>query len=325
VRLIRLAGTDRTVPCAPGDTVLRACLRDGVGMSYSCNTGACGNCRFDLVAGEVRHLRPDPPAWSERDRARGRWLGCQAAPQGDVTVRFRPDPAAALRLRPARREGRLVAAAALSHDMAEFAFAVDGDPAFLPGQYAILSLPGVEGGRVYSMSNAPGDKVWSFVVRRVPGGAATGALFDRLRPGDRVALDGPYGLAYWREASPRPLLLLAGGSGLSPMASIARAASAAGRAPIRLYFGGRAPRDLAAAEPLAALPGVTLAAAVSDEAPGWDGRRGFIHEAAVADLGDALPAHEVYFAGPAAMAQAVRCALHAMGVPPAQIHADEFY
>ena len=75
--------------CEDGDTILRAALRAGVGMPYSCNTGSCGNCRFDLVEGSVRHLRADPPAWSERDLKRNRWLGCQATPDGDCRVKFR--------------------------------------------------------------------------------------------------------------------------------------------------------------------------------------------------------------------------------------------
>ena len=56
-------------PCDGNDTILRAALRAGVGMPYSCNTGSCGNCRFDLVDGSVRHLRDDPPAWGARSRS----------------------------------------------------------------------------------------------------------------------------------------------------------------------------------------------------------------------------------------------------------------
>ena len=77
---IRLAGNDTTFDCAPGDTILRAALRAGVGMSYSCNVGSCGNCRFELIDGEVTHLRANPPGWTDKDRARNRWLGCQAQP-----------------------------------------------------------------------------------------------------------------------------------------------------------------------------------------------------------------------------------------------------
>jgi len=63
-------------------------------------------------------------------------------------------------------------------------------------------------------------------VRRVPGGQGSAVLFDALRPGDGIVLDGPYGMAWLRREAPRDILCLAGGSGLAPMISIARGAMA---------------------------------------------------------------------------------------------------
>ncbi len=323
---ITLSDSDEAFDCAPGDTILRAALRAGVGMSYSCNVGSCGNCRFELLEGAVAHLRAAPPAWSERDRARGRWLGCQAAPLGDCRVKFRRDPAAVLPFRPEVRQGTLVARRDLTSDMAEVDIRVTGGRDFLPGQYALLSLPGVEGARVYSMSNLPGSDLWQFIIRRVPAGAATTALFDRMQPGDALGVDGPYGLAYLRADAPRDLVLIAGGSGLSPMVSIARAALAApaGRN-VHLFFGGRTPADLAATGVLAGHARLQITGAISTETPGWTGETGFIHDVADRHMGDRLAACEIYFAGPPAMAQALLLTLRARGVPQAQVHFDEFY
>jgi toluene monooxygenase electron transfer component len=327
--MVRLQGTDTAFNCAAGDTVLRAALRAGIGMSYSCNVGSCGNCRFELVEGSVTHQRADAPAWTDKDRARGRWLGCQSAPLGDCVVKFRPDPAAVPVHPPLRRTGRLTGASDLCHDIREFRFAVEGPPAFLPGQYALMSLPGVDGPRVYSMSNLGENGEWHFQVRRVPGGAGTTALFDALRPGDAVALDGPYGLAFLRTEVARDIVLIAGGSGLSPMASIARGALRDTGRRIALFFGGRGPADARAADFLRGLDParLTVTAAVSDPAlaDGWTGRTGFIHDVAMADLGEGLRDREVYFAGPPAMAQAITRAFHGLGVPRQQIHFDEFY
>ncbi|NUB45861.1 2Fe-2S iron-sulfur cluster binding domain-containing protein [Fertoebacter nigrum] len=329
---ISLTGSDLSFACAERDTVMRAALRAGVGMSYSCNVGSCGNCRFELVAGAVDHLRADAPAWTEKDRKRGRWLGCQARPLSDCVVKFRADPDAVPVHRPVQRSGVLVSRDALNHDMAEFAFRIDGEPGFLPGQYALLSVPGVAGARVYSMCNLPDEDIWRFQIKRVPGGAATTLLFDNLRPGDAIALDGPYGLAHLRPDIPRDIVLLAGGSGLSPMVSIARAAVAApglqGRT-VHFYFGGRGPADLAPAACVTPLVSdrFRLVTAISDPAlaGNWAGPIGFIHDIALADLGPRLAECEIYFAGPPAMAAAIRTSLHAQGVPAGQIHFDEFY
>ena len=326
---IHLDRTEITFDCAPGDTVLRAALRAGVGMSYSCNVGSCGNCRFELIDGDVTHAREAPPAWSQKDRDRNRWLGCQAVPGRNCVVKFRPDPNAVPHIRPAPRQAVLLRKTALNYDIMEFVFRVDGDPAFLPGQYALVQLADCDGPRVYSMSNLGDDHEWHFQIRRVPGGAATSILFDRLQPGDSVALDGPYGLAYLRPEVPRDIVLIAGGSGLSPIGSLARGALRSTDRNISIYFGGRGPADTEAARYLAMLDPtrIALTMAISDtaQAQGWTGRQGFIHEIAIADLGESLRDREIYFAGPAPMAQAIAGAMHALSVPRDQIHYDEFY
>ena len=88
---IAVVDTGEEFDCGADDTILRAALRSGLGMAYSCNSGSCGNCRFQLAEGAVEHVRADAPAWSERDRARGRWLGCQARPLGDCLIKVRLD------------------------------------------------------------------------------------------------------------------------------------------------------------------------------------------------------------------------------------------
>ena len=333
---IRIAETDIAFECPAGDTVLRAALRAGHGFPYECNVGACGNCRFELLDGAVAHRRADAPAWTERDRKRNRFLGCQSEPGSDCTIKVRLDRRYESAHRPLRRPARLVETETVTHDISEFRFAFDGPASFLPGQYALLELPGLAGGRPYSMCNLPDDGgQWHFHIKRVPGGSATGVLFDQLTAGDAVTIDGPYGMAYLREEAPRDLLCLAGGSGLSPMISIARAAAAsdalAGHE-IHFLYGGRAPRDLCGESMLKALPGfgerLHYHAAVSDadaRHDGWTGRTGFVHEAALALFGDRLGDLEIYFAGPPAMAEAMQRMLYEAKVPQDRIHFDEFY
>ena len=320
-----------TFQCDEDDTILRAALRAGLGMSYSCNVGSCGNCRFELLEGAVTHARTDAPAWGERDLKRNRWLGCQSHPQGDCRIKFRADPAMISRDRPARREAELLSVTLITQDIASFAFRVAGDDAFRPGQYALLHVPGVDGGRPYSMANLPGDGTWEFLIKRTPGGAATGWLFDGATPGDRITLDGPYGTAWLDEDSPRDLVLLAGGSGLSPMVSIARGALRAGMLGTRklnFFYGARGQSDLI--DPAAVL-GAEVAAAVnfiealSEPGPGWRGLSGFLHDVAVAEFPDTLADCELYFAGPAVMSAAVQRAAFEAGLPPARMHFDEFY
>jgi toluene monooxygenase electron transfer component len=317
--------------CGDGDTILRAALRAGIAMPYSCNTGSCGNCRFELIEGDVRHLRRDPPAWSERDLKRNRWLGCQAAPGGDCRVKFRTMEQYAPPVRPALRGAELVSITPITRDISEFTFRVEGASDFRPGQYALISVPGVYGPRAYSMSNLPADGEWRFMIKKAPDGAATGWLFDAAK-GAEVSIDGPYGTAFLREDSDRDIVLLAGGSGLSPMVAIARGAAAAGMLESRrlhLFYGARDLPDLCDVGilgPEAALK-TRFVTALSDVSPGsaWDGPTGYLHDVVAADMGETLKDCEIYFAGPAVMSAAVQKMAHEVGVAGDQLHFDEFY
>jgi toluene monooxygenase electron transfer component len=322
--------------CDGDDTLLRAALRAGLGFPYECNTGACGTCKVELLGGQVNSLRSDAPGLSDRDRARNRILACQSRPATDCTIKVRLREEYVPVHPPARFTARLEGLRDLTHDLREFRFSARGAPGFLPGQYAVFHLPGLDATRTYSMSNVHQDGEWHFVVKRVPGGAGTRALFERVSLGSEIPLDGPYGLAYLRPDSPRDLVCIGGGSGLAPVLSIARGAAhepgLAGRA-IHVFYGARTTRDLCGEPELRELPGfgtrITFQVVLSNpeaDAPGtWTGPTGFIHEHVRRALGDRMPDFEYYFAGPPAMVEAVHKMLAEKAVSPVQIHYDSFY
>ena len=328
---IRLAGGDTAYACAADDTLLRAAQRAGLGFPYECNVGSCGNCKFELIEGELATAWPEAPGLSDKDRQRKRHLGCQSLPLSDCTVKLRPSAHYQPPHVPARVGAVLCARRLLTHDISEFHFELDTPLAFEPGQYALCQLAGVAGARAYSMSNTE-PAVWHFQVRQVPGGVGSAALFA-LQPGARVQLDGPYGMAWLKREVPRDILCLAGGSGLAPMISIARAAMLEPRlADRRLHFiyGGRTPADLCAEALLRELPGyggrLSHHAFISTPPPaGSAHEQAYVHEAALRLHGERLRELEVYFAGPPAMATAVQGMLLAAGVPPTQQHFDQFY
>lgn len=321
---------------AAGDSILRAALRAGVGLAYECNSGGCGGCKFELLDGQIENLWPEAPGLSERDKRRGRHLACQCRALGDITIAA-PSAGEYVPQQPPRRQSAQLAwVRDITHDIREFRFVADGAADFLPGQYAMLDLPGVTGSRAYSMSNtANGQREWHFQIRRVPHGQGTHTLFDRLAVGDRIGLDGPYGVAWLRTGSPRDIVCVAGGSGLAPMVSIARGAAEAGLLGERtLYFlyGARTPRDVCGEEMLRALPGfaerIRFVPVVSlpGEDGQWAGATGYVHDQLERVLPARMAEYEFYFAGPPPMTQAIQ-ELLMVGhqVPFGQIHFDRFF
>jgi toluene monooxygenase electron transfer component len=336
MRDIRIEGGPEYA-CAEDDTLLRSALRAGLGMPYECNAGSCGTCKVELLEGQITSLRPDAPGLGERDRAKNRVLACQARPGTDCRIKVRLRPENVPVHRPSRFAAKLAAVRDLTHDMREFTFKATGAPGFLPGQYALFYLPGLEAPRTYSMSNIDdGSGTWQFIVRRVPGGTGTVTLFDKVAVGDEIQLDGPYGLAYLRPDAPRDLVLIGGGSGLAPMLSLARGAVAEPRLDgrnIHVFYGARTTRDLAGASELGALPGygkrLTFTPVLShhghDSVETWEGAKGFVHEIARDFVGERWHDFEYYFAGPPPMAEAVQKMLIEKRVPYPQVHFDSFY
>ncbi|NMG43009.1 2Fe-2S iron-sulfur cluster binding domain-containing protein [Aromatoleum toluvorans] len=323
-------------PQENGDTILRAALRAGIGISYECNSGGCGGCKFELLEGDIETLWPQAPGLSERDRKRGRHLACQCRAIGDVTIAAPSALEYVPRVPPKRQKAWLHEVRTITHDIREFRFVSSEEADFLPGQYAMLELPGLEGSRAYSLSNtANANREWHFQVRRVQHGKGSHILFDRLAVGDEIALDGPYGLAYLRTESERDLVCVAGGSGLAPMVSIARGAAEGGlldNRTLHFFYGARTRHDVCGEEMLRELgkfgdsiryiPVVSLPC---DEGQ-WNGLTGYVHDQLAQVLPREFCSYEFYFAGPPPMTQAIQ-ELLMVGhkVPFGQIHFDRFF
>jgi toluene monooxygenase electron transfer component len=343
------------VQASADKTLLQAALRAGLGFPYECSSGGCGTCKFKLLSGDVETLWPEAPGLSDRDKAKGRRLGCQSHALGPVQIDVRFDPNCTPKVLPKRHRVTLRAIKDLTHDLREFQLTGAGPAEFLPGQYMIMELGGHR--RCYSMSNlataagpasqGPNSKSpnaegrWDFQIKRMPGGAVTSLLFD-LKPGVDLTLDGPYGLAYLRPESTRDVLCMAGGSGLSPMISIVRGIGldegrldpAQRKKRVHFFYGGRTPRDICGEDYLKDLPtygdNIRFTPVVSDLGAardgGWTGATGFVHEVAIRALGEKIREMEIYFAGPPPMAEAVqRVLITDLKVPFGQIHYDRFF
>lgn len=319
---------------APGDaSLLQAALRGGLGLPYECSSGGCGSCRIQVLEGEVESLWPDAPGLSARDRRKGLQLACQTRACGDAVIKVSLDGNCVPKVAPKVTSLTLVETRDLTRDIREFRFKAPGPAEFIAGQYAILRMPdGLR--RCYSMSNLPNaEGYWDFQIKKVPSGKVSNDLFA-MAPGAVIGVDGPYGLAHLVEDSTRPVVCIAGGSGLAPMVSIARAVGADPSRKLDFFYGGRTAADICGAEHLDDLPGFgttlkyhPVVSSLDDPlSAGWSGLNGFVHEVVGREVGEALRDAEIYFAGPPPMAEALqRLLMLELKVPFSQIHYDRFF
>src|SRR5215470_14425879 len=310
-------------------TILEAALAQGVPYPHGCRSGNCGACKSMLESGEIDLAPYSDYALTDEERAQGLILACRATPWSDGAVSWlEADEVAAHALR--QLVCRVIALEDLTHDIKRVRLEiVSGGPfVFSAGQYATLRVSTLPA-RDFSMANCPDDPVLEFHVRHMTGGAASHYIVRDLGLRETVRLEGPFGSAWLRDHHTGPILAIAGGSGLAPIKSIVETALGRGaRQPIHLYFGVRDERDLYLDEHFNALatthPNLRFIPVLSEPQLPTVRRRGLVHEAVAADLGD-LDGAKAYIAGPPVMVEAATAMLLDAGMRRQDIHADAFY
>jgi ferredoxin-NADP reductase len=215
-------------------------------------------------------------------------------------------------------------------------FAVADWPGHVPGQHADVRLTAADGYRAersYSIASPPEAAGIELTVDRLDDGEVSPFLTGGLRPGDAIELRGPIGGHFVWSASQasRPLLLVAGGSGIVPLMCMLRHRRLAGSAvAAALLYSVRTRRDVIFHDELAALAGddprVTLRITLTrDTTPGWAGGFGRIDRAAVqallAQLGGTA---DSFVCGGDAFVEAASALLVEAGQPAPAIRTERF-
>ncbi|WP_371231149.1 ferredoxin reductase [Pseudomonas sp. QE6] len=182
-----------------------------------------------------------------------------------------------------------------------------------PGQHVQLYIErdGVRCSRSYSLTRIAADGCLEFAVKLQPGGRVSSYLLHQLAVGEVLELGRPDGELSWPQDG-QGVLLLAAGSGLTPLLGLLREALARGyNGPVTLlhYVRERGQRAFVAAlETLARqYPNLELRWALSGDALADGELRGRFHPGHVEGLGD----RHVLACGPGGFVDSVRQALGA--------------
>lgn len=210
------------VECREDQTVLDACLREGIWLPHACTHGTCGTCKAQVLDGDLDLGDASPYALLDSERDEGAALICVAKPTSDVTIEGEVDAEEGVEVHPVRDyNGTVQALDDVAPNVRRLLIRLSEPLKFNPGQYVQLNLPGGQN-RPYSIASGPGNgELIELHIKRTPDGVATdGWIFKDLAVGQDITLSGPYGRFSFRPARTQPILLLASGTGLAPMKSI---------------------------------------------------------------------------------------------------------
>lgn len=319
-------GVTRFVDCGAGEKVLDAAFRQRINLPMDCSDGVCGTCKCRAESG-LYDLGDDyiDDALTPEEAAQGLVLTCQMVPRSDCVVSV-PLPSTACRTGMAQFEAEVAQVVPLADAAYELVLDVGAQaPVFLPGQYVNIEVPGSTQHRSYSFSGAPGSGRMSFLIKQVPGGLMSQWL-DGAGARQALKLTGPLGSFYLR-ALRRPLLLLAGGTGLAPFLSMLEVlAQQQAELPVHLVYGVTRDQDLVLVDRLASyaarLPGFTFSTCVADPATAHP-QQGYVTQhlpPQVLHGGEV----DVYLCGPPPMVDAVQRHFKAAGIAPASFHYEKF-
>ena len=324
---VRIESSEHRFAAEAEETLLDAALRQGVGLPYGCRNGDCGSCIADLLSGEVAYPDGKPEVAIEP----GQVVICQAHARSDLCLKVREvnvDADITIKTLPCRAEHL----ERLSHDVMRVRLKLPETERlqFLAGQYIEFILKDGRR-RAFSIANAPHqDEYLELHIRHVPGGSFTGHVFDEMKDRALLRIEGPLGSFYLRENSSRPILMMAGGTGVAPLKGIIDHAQYIGfDRPMHLFWGVGSRRDLYLHdEPQRWMENnkrFHYTPVLSDprQEDQWTGKTGLVMDALLEtcpDLGD----YDIYMSGPPAMIEAATPVFAQHGASLDHMYSDAF-
>lgn len=328
-------GVTRFIQVKAGEVLLDAAFRQGISLPLDCREGVCATCRGKCESGQVEMDYVDDDALSEDEQAAGYVLACQTTLHSAAAFYFDlPSSMCNVAAKAVTGHVSLVeqvsdAACILEISLADAA----ADCAYLPGQYARLYVPGTDQHRAYSFATAQAEAgKLRFLMRLLPSGVMSDYLRARCQVGDEIRLEVPFGAFYLRAVT-RPLLFVAGGTGLSAflgMLDQIAQGDASMQVPIRLCYGVSQAQDLSELARLdalcASLPDFQYQTVVSGASEAWPGARGRVTD--VFDMDFLAQPFDAYLCGPPGMINATQDwlnqAVSTQKIAPHQVYFERF-
>jgi CDP-4-dehydro-6-deoxyglucose reductase len=305
---IKLIPENRIVTTHADESILQACLRQGVPLRHGCSVGACRACKARIVSGSAEYLPLSQNALTPVEQSQGFALLCRARATSDLTVETAEHlsdsphlatfPAVVEKI---EKFGQVV----VCQIRLPRAVVLDGPP----GQYIEVVLGGGHS-RAYSIANSPSlDGTIELHIRHRSGGVFSDYAFNRMKINDVLRLRGPQGQFGLGEYAGREMVFVCTGTGFAPIqALVDELVRRRSTEQISVYCGGRTLKDIYFMSRIEAwrrtlrtlmfVPVLSRPASTDT----WTGRTGYVSSAILDDFAD-LSKHRVYACGSSSMVQ----------------------
>jgi NAD(P)H-flavin reductase len=211
-KLHRISLGNETFHANSGQLLLDAALVSGVDLPHDCRAGRCGSCLTRVCQGITL---------GGEARQAGLVHACQARVFSDLALEIEALP-------PVERiKGKIVRLIELAEDIVEVTMALDRKFDMLPGQYCRFSFRGFPArpfSPTASLSAIESDGRLRLNIKRVRDGRVTPQLGKTIGQHHSVAIEGPFGHAFFRSGLDSRLILVGSGTGFAPVWAVAAAA-----------------------------------------------------------------------------------------------------
>lgn len=324
---------DKEVVVSGGRPLLGSLMEQKIFIPSACGgRGSCGLCKVKVTSEAGDYLATELPWISEEEKKQNIRLSCQLKIKKDISIQI---PEELFNVKEYSTE--VVSLRDLTYDIKEVTLKLmePGEIKLRAGQYIQFQVPEYELSkesiyRAYSVASQPSvtDRV-ELEIRLVLNGICTTYVFNHLKQGERITINGPYGEFFLRE-SEREIVFIAGGSGMAPIKAILYDMREKGiKRKATYFFGARAVKDLFLVEEMreleSSLEGFTFIPALSEpaEEDNWKGETGLITEVLDRHLGTGDDT-EAYLCGSPGMIDASIKTLTKNGIPEELIFYDKF-
>ena len=218
---IKILPGGRSFPSEGNSTLLEAGLHAGLALAYGCSNGNCGECLARIVSGEVRKVRHHDYLISEEKRNSGHILMCCNTTVTDVVLEA-PEAQSGFEIPRQQINARVKSIEIINNDVALVHLKTPRTQRlrFLAGQHVQL---GGDGPPIatHSISSCPCDDMnLHFHIPRLADNEFSDHVFNHLKKGDSIRVEGPEGDFVLNEDSTRSLVFIAWHTGFAPVRSL---------------------------------------------------------------------------------------------------------